>query len=329
MPAKEHPIRYLFLIAGVLLCTSPVEAQSTAVMSDTVGVRIGEKDELVFRRISPKAYKIDYPDFFVLETEVTNRQFKRFIDATDAKKDDTEIARIVAKRRKSSSSSTADIPYSVEDETAIWRAGSFPKGMAEHPVTLVTLHDAEGFAKWLNAQQKSGVVRLPTWNEWMITAYGNRAFPWGNNWKRENLHSSHGQRGDFSAPDKTPKRTEPVKARPNGRTPDGIFGMLGNAGEYICDGDPTKQQYFNLGSRSMGGGFSDGLTFFGDDPQQGKPRNDYWGYSHHTTQRHCDLGFRLVLVKPETNKSMLGHKKLFDQNNKAWMIKPPKSKTTP
>lgn len=291
-------------------------------------IRVGDRTNLTFRRVSPKPYKIDYPDFHVLETEVTNRQFKLFIKETGGKKDDTEVARIVAMRRKSTRSSTADIPYRVEDESAIWRSNAFPKVMAEHPVTLVTLHDAENFAKWMSKKYSKGVVRLPTWNEWMIAAYGsNRAFPWGNDWDRENLHSSHGQRHSFLEEDKTPKRTEPVKARPKGRTPEGIFGMLGNAGEYICTGDPTKKQYFNLGSRSMGGGFTDGRVFFDDDHLQGKPRNDYWGYSHYATQRQCNLGFRLVIVPTDKNKSMLAHRKLFDQNNKAWMIEPKKSTT--
>jgi hypothetical protein len=86
---------------------------------------------------------------------------------------------------------------------------------------------------------------------------------------------------EFKTP---PKRTEHVKARPSGRTPEGVFGMLGNVGEYIIEGDPTGDSYFNLGSRSMGGGFTDGLAILHDEYDRLPPRNDYWGYSHQIVQ---------------------------------------------
>ena len=94
--------------------------------------------------------------------------------------------------------------------------------------------------------------------------------------------------------------------------------MLGNVGEYIIEGDPTGDSYFNLGSRSMGGGFTDGLAILHDEYDRLPPRNDYWGYSHHATRRESDLGFRLVFA-PHNNADMLKHPRLFPQNNPAWM----------
>ena len=313
-------MRYVVLLALVIAFTSSAKAQTDSQGIETLTVRITDSASLMFLKVSPGEYKLDYPDFHVLETEVTNCQFKQYLEATGGEKDDTEVARIVARRRESRVFSSAEIPYSVEDESAIWRSNTFPRGMAEHPVTIVTLHDAENFAKWIDANYSKGIVRLPTWNEWMIAAYGSdRSYPWGNTWNSENLHSSHGQRITFSNEDKTPKRTEAVKARPKGRTPEGVWGMLGNAGEYICAGDPTNKNYFNLGSRSMGGGFTDGVTYLEDDAKKGMPRGDYWGYSHYAIQRQCDLGFRLVIVPEDKNNSMLVHGRLFDQNNKSWM----------
>ena len=289
-------------------------------------IQIGSNQTLVFRLVSPAGYGIDYPDFYVLETEVTNAQFKAFLDAFGAPKDDTDVLKIVNERENTIEFSTGDIPYKMEDASTIWRDGNYPDGLQDHPVALVTLHDATGFADWLNKTQgEMGVFRLPTWNEWMIAAYGkSRNYPWGNEWDRNCLHSSHGFKlgfdflGNAAQSKEPPKRTESVKARPSGRTPEGLFGMLGNVGEYIIEGDPTNDSYFNLGSRWMGGGFTDGLAFLDDEKDRLPPRNDYWGYSHHTTPRECDLGFRLILA-PQKNADMLNHPRLFGQNNRAWM----------
>src|SRR5690606_17757853 len=126
--------------------------------------------------------------------------------------------------------------------------------------------DANAFAEWLNkTHPEAGLFRLPTWNEWMVAAYGKaRSYPWGNRWDPARAHTSYGIKDDLASDladeDQKPRpvRTEPVKARPRGRTPEGLFSMYGNASEYIIDDDPTAGEYFNLGSRWMGGGFTDG-----------------------------------------------------------------------
>lgn len=295
--------------------------------SETKNVKLNNSTVLTFKRVSPQNYDIEYPDFFVLETEVTNQQYKIYLDAENLTKDDTDVVRVLRKRRNSRYFTTGDIPYRIEDESTIWRNGSYPKELQDHPVALVTLHDATNFGNWLNKKYKTGTIRLPTWNEWMVTAYGkSRNYPWGNDWDRTKLHSSHGFKHSFSFGKKSngknnpPKRTEAVKERKSGKTPEGIYGLLGNVGEYIIAGDPTAASYFNLGSRSMGGGFTDGLMILDKKVQPLPPRQDYWGYSHHSTARKCDLGFRLVFVL-ENNEAMLKHERLFKQQNKAWMIK--------
>jgi len=287
-------------------CSEPASVGSATV---TVGGQ-----SLVLRRISPSTYGIDYPDFFILETEVTNAQFKEYLVANKKTKDDTDVLRIVKKREKSNTFSTGDIPYRIKDETTIWRKGTYPKGLDDHPVTLITLRDAVAFCRWLTeAHPEHGLFRLPTWNEWMIAAYGNtRAYPWGKEWSDDRVHMSFGTvYPDF------PKRTESVKRRAVGRTPEGLYGMLGNVSEYISEGDPTSGNYFNLGSRSMGGGFTDGT--FSKKDERVQPRQDYWGYSHYATCRKCDLGFRIIL-DPSKDASLLKRARVFGQANKSWMV---------
>lgn len=317
-------MRTIIPLLFVVLWTVATHAQqATKPDTNTKSLEIAKNVSLVFKKISPKSHDIEYPEFFVLETEVTNRQFKAYLDAKKLTKDDTDVLKIIRKREKSSVMSTMSIPYKIKDESAIWRKGSYPHGLDDHPVTVITLDDATNFAKWVNENHDNIQVRLPTWNEWMITAYGkSRKYPWGDDWDRSKVHSSHGLMHEFSfeksVNEAPPKRTEPVKTRVTGKTPDGVYGLLGNAGEYLIDSDPSNSDYFNLGSRSMGGGFTDGLVFFENQIKPLKPRNDYWGYSHHKTGRSCDLGFRLVLVT-ENNDKMLKHEKLFEQRNKAWM----------
>lgn len=279
----------------------------------TVKTAIGDQT-LVLRKISPSLDGIDYPDFFILETEVTNAQFKEYLDANKKTKDDTDVLRNVSERKKSSTFSTAEIPYSVEDETAIWRKGSYPEGLADHPVTLITLHDAVAFCKWLTQRHPShGLFRLPTWNEWMIAAYGKaRPYPWGEEWKTDRVHMSYGATYPHF-----PKRTEPVRNRASGKTPEGLYGMLGNAAEFIVQGDPTNKDYFNLGSRWMGGGFTTGT--FAKVGERVRPRQDYWGYSHYAILRECDLGFRIVL-DPRKDMSLLERPRVFGRVSKSWTV---------
>src|SRR4051812_47193367 len=66
-------------LCGCSLAGEPVRAEAPSL---TVGA-------MVFRRISPKLYGADAPDFYLLETEVTNEQYQSFLLGTGAQKDET------------------------------------------------------------------------------------------------------------------------------------------------------------------------------------------------------------------------------------------------
>lgn len=302
------------------------EGESTPPTALSVGVG---KLTAKFKRVDPATYKIRYPAFYMLETEVTNALYKEYLSATEETKDDTKVLRIIEERASGKRpKTTASVSYSVGDKTGLWKKNQYPKGRGEHPVALVTLSDAQQFCKWLTIRNpKIGLFRLPTWNEWMVAAYGlKRSYPWGNEWKTNRVHMSFGFINDFVTRegksawvDERPKRTEEVRARPQGRTPEGLYGMLGNVEEYIAEGDPTDRNYFNLGSRWMGGGFESGWDW---DPKKNtavSPRQDYWGYGHHRTNRCADLGFRVVL-DTKSDLTLLKRKRLFDQKDRAWML---------
>ncbi|MBI3221975.1 MAG: formylglycine-generating enzyme family protein [Nitrosomonadales bacterium] len=132
-----------------------------------------------------KAFKID-------KYEVTNLQYKQFIDATN---------------RKSPNH---------------FRNRTYPPGKVDHPVVWVTWFDAHDYCAWAGK-------RLPTDIEWEKAARGTdgRDYPWGDSfdvtrvnspvrWKSLNLE------GD----------TMPVGSLEGGKSPYGLYDMSGNVWEW-------------------------------------------------------------------------------------------------
>jgi len=301
----------------------------TAPDSAVLEIPIGDQTA-VFRKVSPQAYKIDYPDFYLLETEVTNRMYREYLRATGQRKDDTDVLKIVENKSFVETlpdgstvvgyrSSTHETPYSINDKTMIWRDGEYPDGQDEYPVALLMLDNAQSFCDWLSKTHPDrGLFRLPTWNEWMIAAFGSsRGYPWGNNWDRTIVHTSYG----YSWDDR-PTRTEPVRSRPQGRTPEGLYGMIGNVSEFQIAGDPTNAAYYVVGARSMGGGFDDGIpsSMLDDKPEELKPRKDYWGYYHDSEGREDHMGFR-VLLDVKKDRSLIGRAPVFPEQDNQWRTK--------
>ncbi len=91
--------------------------------------------------------------FFIDRTEVTNRQYKEFLEAT------------------------------YHTPPSHWNRSNYPQGKGDHPVTNVTLNDALAYAEWRGA-------RLPTETEWEKAARGvdGRLYPWGNTFSRDYCH---------------------------------------------------------------------------------------------------------------------------------------------
>jgi serine/threonine-protein kinase len=87
--------------------------------------------------------------FFIDLTEVTNEQYKKFVDATG------------------------------HPAPPMWRGNQFPEGGNMAPVTDVTWEDANAYAKWAGDGK-----RLPTEEEWEFAARGTdgRIYPWGPEW---------------------------------------------------------------------------------------------------------------------------------------------------
>jgi formylglycine-generating enzyme required for sulfatase activity len=109
---------------------------------------------------SRPAHKTSVKPFFIDLTEVTNEEYKKFVDASGRK------------------------------PPPDWKDGTFPEGRAKFPVTGVDWNDADAYARWAGK-------RLPTEAEWEFAARGNdgRIYPWGNDWTASLANAGGGSKG--------------------------------------------------------------------------------------------------------------------------------------
>ena len=124
--------------------------------------------------------------------EVTNAQYKKFIDATGRRSPDH------------------------------FRNRTYPEGKADHPVTFVNWYDAHDYCEWAGK-------RLPTDAEWEKAARGidGRMFPWGEEFDINKANTPQrwakmGVTGD----------TTPVGSFEGGKSPYGLYDMSGNVWEW-------------------------------------------------------------------------------------------------
>jgi formylglycine-generating enzyme required for sulfatase activity len=140
--------------------------------------------------------------FYIDKYEVTNLQYKQFIDATGRKPPENVV----------------------NPDYTIWKNGTFPEELANHPVVNVTWYDAKAYCEWRGK-------RLPTAVEWEKAArgpYGN-IYPWGNEYFEgfANLY----QKGESYVN----RRTVPVGTYDMSKSYYGVYDLAGNVWEWIDD----------------------------------------------------------------------------------------------
>ena len=137
--------------------------------------------------------------FYVDKYEVTNAQYKVFIDANPQWRKDR-----IPKR------------YHSGTYLITWNGNDYPEGRANHPVFYVSWYAAMAYAQWAGK-------RLPTEAEWEKAARGglsNNRYPWGN--------SIDSSKANYSS-----SGTAPVGSYfPNGY---GLYDMAGNVWEWCLD----------------------------------------------------------------------------------------------
>lgn len=198
-------------------------------------------------------HEVEVHSFYIDEHEVTNAQFKAFVDATGYV--------TVAERPLNPSDFPGVDPALLVPGSAVfgspekilglkdhlqwwnyvpeasWKQPEGPassiKGRENHPVTQVAYQDAEAYARWAGK-------RLPTEAEWEYAAkagkHTNEMFYWGDEMKQDGKWLANIYQGEFpnrNAMEDGFEGTAPVKSFPSNAW--GLYDMEGNVWEWCSD----------------------------------------------------------------------------------------------
>lgn len=245
--------------------SSNIEAPEGMVWVEPKTFIMGAKDvdKFAMHREKP-GHKVKVDGFFIDVTEVTNKQFKTFVEETgyitvaerpidweDLKKDLPDGT----PKPHDSVLQPGSLIFNKNVTTVVnmqnygqwwtWKTGanwkhpqgpeSSIEGQDNYPVVHIAYEDALAYCKWANR-------RLPTEAEWESAAQGNldnAIYTWGNDYDQltKKTNTWQGRFPTVNNPEDGFKYISPVKSyEPNSI---GIYDMIGNVWEITSD-------YFNL-----------------------------------------------------------------------------------
>jgi eukaryotic-like serine/threonine-protein kinase len=195
-------------------------------------------------------YRLD--DFWLDRYEVTNAEFKRFVDQGGYEKEKWWKEPFIKDGRALAWKDAMEL---FKDKTgqfapAAWSLGTFPEGEGDLPVSGVSWYEAAAFAAFAGKE-------LPTLHHWAYAAGFNVSI---------GLFSDITRRSNF--------RGKPLPVTRNGGlTMYGAYDMAGNVREWVRNA--TAEKRFDVG-----GAFDDPLYMFADEfeaasPFERSPRNGF------------------------------------------------------
>ena len=214
---------------------------------------MGEKSSV--RPQNGPVHKVEVSSFWMDVTEVTNAQFKAFVEATghqtlaekapsaaDFPNADPALLKpganhfVGTKEAVSSFEGGAELQWWEYKVGSSWKSpdgpGSSIEGKLNSPVVCVSWDDAVAYAKWAGK-------RLPTEAEWEFAARGGleqKEFVWGDEMTPGGKYQSNIWQGEFPNKDTAEDGfhgVSPVKSyAANGY---GLFDMSGNVWEWVSD----------------------------------------------------------------------------------------------
>jgi Tol biopolymer transport system component/formylglycine-generating enzyme required for sulfatase activity len=178
---------------------------------------MGSAENTRFPEHEKPQHAVDLPTYWIGKTEVTNAQFRLFVEGDGYSNPDywTEDGWQWLERKEVTQ------PRYWEDSAV---------NGDEQPVVGVNWHEAVAYTQWLKAQT-GHEFRLPTEAEWEKAARGTDAYvwPWGNTWFDD--HANTQEAGL--------ETTLPVGSIPEGTSPYGALDMAGNVEEWCATQGPA------------------------------------------------------------------------------------------
>ncbi len=280
--SRFHALLMILIAACVICCDGPDSQHPSHEEIPAHMVYIpGSKSS-----IQSAGAPVAIPAFYMDQTEVTNKQFMEFIEATgyvttaekgidwDSIKGQLPLGTprladsLLAPGALVFSPTSGAVELNDPAQWWKWTAGAFwrkPQGPQhpgiddnmDHPVTQLSWDDASAYCRW---RKKS----LPTDAQWQWAARGGHdaLYPWGNASPSEDKPQANYYQGLFPYQDDATdgySGTAPVASyEPNGY---GLYDMAGNVWEWCTDGyDPytgkllTEEQSDPYTQRVMRGG---------------------------------------------------------------------------
>jgi formylglycine-generating enzyme required for sulfatase activity len=251
-------------------------------------------------------------EFWIMPRQVTNAQFRKFVDATayitiaerqldpadypDAPKENLQPGSMVFRR----TTGPVDLRHLSQWWTwtpgASWRHPVGPRSSIDkrmdHPVVHIAYQDAETYAAWAG-------LALPTEAEWEIAARGGldgAVYTWGDEPEQSGQPLANYWHGEFPwRPDPGYGRTAPVGSYPP--NPYGLYDMAGNVWEWTSDWYADTRE---------GDSCCEAGSYDPRQPQFRVPRKVIKGGSFMCADNYC-LRYRPAARRPQMMDTGMSH----------------------